>query len=273
MMTDTPIVKTTETSNQRGMRWVRESVALFRTQPHLWMLCSLAYIFVFMVLPSLPLLGFLGLVTVVVWPVCMAWIVLLYRQVDLTQAFAPRLIWQQLQPHIKPLAMLGGSCLIYAVLATYLLSSDLAYLVSHAPSKVGMTESQMTLFIENVLSFMVKGLLLLLPLFIATWFSPMLIALNGYPLVKAVKSSIAGMLQYTVPMGVSWLVMTVGMLVIMLGLGLVIGLLGALLPVLAQLLMPLLVFAALLAINALMFAFQYITYKDVFKAAPLVTSA
>lgn len=265
--------ETKETSNQRGLRWVRESLHLFRTQPHLWMLCSLAYIIGFMVLPSLPFLGFLALVTVVFWPVCMALIVLLYRQMDLTQAVAPRLVWQQVQPHIKPLAMLGGSCLLYAVLATYLLSSDLAYLVSHAPSKVGMNASQMTVFIENVLTFMVKGLLLLLPLFIATWFSPMLIALNGYPLMKAIKSSIAGMLQYTWPMGVSWLVMTLGMLVMMLGLGLVIGLLGALLPVLAQLLMPLLVFAALLAINALMFAFQYITYKDVFKAAPLAANA
>ncbi|EEF22164.1 conserved hypothetical protein [Ricinus communis] len=98
----------------------------------------------------------------------------------------------------------------------------------------------MTLFLENTLSFIVKVLLLLLPLFIATWFSPMLIALNGYPLLKAIKSSIAGMLQYTVPMSVSWLVMTVGMLVVMLGLGLVIGILGALIPMLAQLLMPLL---------------------------------
>jgi hypothetical protein len=39
---------------------------------------------------------------------------------------------------------------------------------------------------------------------------------------------------------------------------------------LAELLMPLLVFAALLVINALMFAFQYISYKDAFRAAPVI---
>lgn len=50
----------TETGSQRGVRWVKESLALFRTQPHVWMLCSLAYIVIFMVLPSLPMLGFLG---------------------------------------------------------------------------------------------------------------------------------------------------------------------------------------------------------------------
>jgi hypothetical protein len=57
---------------------------------------------------------------------------------------------------------------------------------------------------------------------------------------------------------------------VMLGLGLVIGILGALIPMVAELLMPLLVFAALLVISALMFAFQYISYKDVFRAAPVV---
>jgi len=260
----------TETGTQRGLRWVRESVVLFKTQPHIWMLWSLTYIAIFMILPSLPMLSFLGLLSVVIWPACMAFVVMLYRQMDLQGEMAPAMVWQQLQTHFRTLMLLGLSCLIYAVLATYLLGSDLAALVAHAPTKAGMTESQMTVFLENTLSFIVKVLLLLLPLFIATWFSPMLIALNGYSLSKAIKSSIAGMLQYTVPMGVSWLVMTAGMLVVMLGLGLVIGILGALIPMLAQLLMPLLVFAALLVINALMFAFQYISYKDVFRAAPVI---
>ncbi len=260
----------TETESQRGLRWVRESIALFKTQPHVWMLWSLAYIVLFMVLPSLPHMGFLGLLTVVFWPVVMAFIVLLYRQRDLSQQIDANVVITQLQPHIKTLALFGLSCLAYAVIATYFLSSDMAALVAQAPRKAGMTESQTTLFIETALTLLVKVLLLLLPLFIATWFSPMLITLNGYPMIKAIKSSIAGMLQYTAAMGVSWLVMTAGMLTIMLGLGLVIGVLSQLIPMLAQLLMPLLVFAALLMINALMFAFQYITYKEVFKAAPVV---
>ena len=51
----------TETGSQRGVSWVKESLALFLTQPHVWMLCSLAYIVIFMVLPSLPMLGLLAL--------------------------------------------------------------------------------------------------------------------------------------------------------------------------------------------------------------------
>ena len=258
-----------ESGVQQGVRWVRESLALFRTQPHAWMLWSLSYIVIFMVLPSLPGMGFMGLLTVVIWPVCMAFIVMLYRQMDTLGRVSASDVWQQLQPHLRTLMLLGLSCLVYAVLATYLLSSDLASLVAQAPRKVGMSESQLSLFIESMLSFLVKVMLLLLPLFIATWFSPMLVALNGYPLVKAIKSSIAGMLQYTVAMGISWLVMMLGVLLFMLSLGLVIGILGALIPMLAQLAMPLLMFAVLLMVNALMFAFQYISYRDVFKAAPM----
>lgn len=258
----------TETGTQQGVRWVRESLALFKTQPHIWMLWSLAYIAIFRVFPSLDKV--LALLSVVIWPACMAFIVMLYRQMDLQGEIIPRVVWQQLKTHFKTLILLGLSCLIYALLITYLLGSELAALVAHAPSKAGMTESQMTQFLEVALTFIFKVLLLMLPLFIATWFSPMLIALNGYDLTKAIKSSIAGMLQYIVPMIISWVVMTVGMLLVMLGLGLIIGILGALIPMLAELLMPLLVFAALLVINALMFAFQYISYKDVFRAAPVV---
>lgn len=258
-----------ETNIQQGVRWVRESFALFKIQPHFWMMWSLAYIVIFMVLPSLPNLGFLGLLTVVVWPVCMAFVVMLYRQADLAQTISAKAVALKLQPHLKALMTLGLSCLVYAVFATYLLSSDLASLVAHAPSKVGMSESQMTQFIEGMLAFMVKVLLLLLPLFITTWFSPMLMSLNGYPLVKAIKSSIAGMLQYMWPMSVAWLVMTLGMVLLMLTLGLLIGLIGVLVPAMAQLLMPLLVFLVLLVTNAMMFAFQYISYRDVFRAAPV----
>lgn len=259
----------TETNLQQGKRWVRESIALFKVQPHRWMLWSLAYIMLFMVLPSLPRLGVLGLFTVIIWPACMAFVVMLYRQADLGLPIAPGLVIDKLRPHFKTLMSLGLACLIYAVMATFVLGSDLASLVAHAPQKAGMSESQLTTFVEGVLSFSIKAILLFLPLFIGTWFSPMLIALNGYTLGKAVKSSVAGMLKYTWAMGVSWLLITLAMILIMLLVGLVIGIVSALVPMLAQLLMPLLVFAVLLMTNALMYAFQYISYRDVFQAAPL----
>ncbi len=258
-----------ETQSQIGMRWVRESIRLFKLKPQLWMLVSLAYLSIFMILPSLPGLGLLGLFTVMLWPVYMALAVMLFRQADLGQAIALASVIETLKTHAKTLMLLGLACLLYASLITYLLNADITQLMSLANQKDGMTESQASQFVSTFLPLLIKLLLLLLPLFIATWFSPMLIALNGYPLIKAVKSSIAGMLQYTVAMGVSWLVISAGIMAGMLGLGIVIGMVGAALPMVAQLFMPMLVLGALLVANSLMFAFQYISYRDAFKAAPV----
>jgi len=47
----------------------------------------------------------------------------------------------------------------------------------------------------------------------------------------------------------------------------VVGIVGALIPGMAQLLMSLLVFGCLLLASALMLAFQYVSYRDVFRAA------
>lgn len=258
-----------ETQTQIGMRWVRESIRLFKLKPQLWMLVSLAYITIFMILPSLPGLGLLGLFTVMLWPVYMALAVMLFRQADLGQTIALNSIVDILKKQAKTLMLLGLACLLYATLITYLLNADITQLMSLANQKKSMSESQASQFISQFLPVLIKLLLLLLPLFIATWFSPMLITLNDYPLVKAVKSSIAGMLQYTVAMGISWLVISAGIMAVMLGLGIVIGLISAVLPVIGQLVMPLLLLAALLVANSLMFAFQYISYRDAFKAAPI----
>lgn len=258
-----------ETQSQIGMRWVRESIRLFKLKPQLWMLVSLTYLSIFMILPSVPGLGLIGLFTVMLWPVYMALAVMLFRQADLGQTIALTVVIETLKTHAKTLILLGLACLLYATLITYLLNADITQLMSLANQKDGMTESQASQFVSTFLPLLIKLLLLLLPLFIATWFSPMLIALNGYPIIKAIKSSIAGMLQYTVAMGVSWLVISAGIVALMLGLGMLIGLVSAVLPAIGQLLMPLLLLGVLLVANSLMFAFQYISYRDAFKAAPV----
>jgi len=159
--------------------------------------------------------------------------------------------------------------LVYATLATFLLNSDIQGLMSFADKGAQMSESEYVKFMDKFMPFILKLLLLLFPLFIATWFSPVLIVINNYTLVKAIKSSIAGVLQYTVAMGAAWLVLSAGVMGLMLIVGLVIGVVGALVPALAQALMPMLVFGCLLLATALMFAFQYVSYRDVFRAAPV----
>ena len=98
-------------------------------------------------------------------------------------------------------------------------------------------------------------------------FSPMLIAFNNYTVAKAIKSSIAGTLQYMLALLVAWIMLTVGIFAVLIIAGIVIAMMGSLTPTLGQLLMPILLFGCLLTATALMLAFQYVSYRDVFRAA------
>jgi hypothetical protein len=147
------------------------------------------------------------------------------------------------------------------------LNSDLQGLETLVGSKDKMTESQMMAFLQKMFPLILKLTLLLIPLMMATWFSPMLIAFNNYGLVKAIKSSIAGSLQYLVALGAAWAVLTAGILLLMLAVGIVAGVISAMVPMLGQMLMSFIVFGCLLLATALMLAFQYVSYRDVFRAA------
>jgi hypothetical protein len=258
-----------ESRTKTGISWVKESIALFKIQPSKWMLLAIAYVGIFMMLPSLPGLGFFAMFTVLLWPFFTVFAVMLFRNAEMSKKETIQQTIALIKPRLKVLVSLGLACLVYATLISWLLNSDIEALVPFAQSSAPMDESQYALFMQKFIPFMLKLMLLLLPLFIATWFSPMLIVINRYPLVKAIKSSIAGAIQYTVAMGIAWLVIFAGIFVVMLGVGLVIGIIAQLVPMLAQALMPVLVFGALLFTTALMFAFQYVTYRDVFRAAPV----
>ena len=256
-----------ESRTQTGLSWVKESLALFKTAPRKWLLLALAYVGFFMMLPSVPGLQFLAFVSILLWPVFLAVVIALYRNADMKKQQNLGDLLRVIQPKISTLMALGAACLLYGVLISMLLNSDLQGLADMAQTKTQMTESQMMTLVQKMMPVMLKMGLLLIPLMMATWFSPMLIAFNNYSVVKAIKSSIAGSLQYIVAMGVAWLVLTVGIVVLMSFVGIVAGIISRLLPGAGEILMPMVVFGCLLLATALMLAFQYVSYRDVFRAA------
>lgn len=256
-----------ESRTKTGISWVKESIALFKTAPRKWILLALAYVGIFMMLPSLPGLQFFAFISALVWPVFLAIAMIMYRNADMKKQQNLGEIFNQIQPKISQLVALGSACLLYAVLMSFFLDNDVQVLVELAQNKEIMTESQMTAFMQKMLPFMLKLALLLTPLFMATWFSPMLIALNNYSLVKAIKSSIAGSIQYLVALATSWILLSGGIVLLMLIVGIVVGIIGSLVPALGQTLTSFLIFGCLLLATALMLAFQYVSYRDVFRAA------
>ena len=260
-------MSTIKSSVNTGVSWIKESVALFKTAPSKWMLLALAYVMLFVMLPSAPGLQWFAFITILIWPIFMAITIAIFRNADRQQTQKISEIVSSIQPKVRLLMALGGLSLLYGALMSFVLNSDIQGLLKLPHSDAAMTESQALAIIEKMLPLMLKFSLLLIPLMMATWFSPMLIAFNNYTVVKAVKSSIAGSLQYMVALGVAWLLLTFGIVVLMLVVGIVIGLVSSLVPTLGQLLVPLVVFGCLLLATALMLAFQYVSYRDVFRAA------
>ncbi len=256
-----------ESRTKTGMSWVTESWALFRATPRKWLLLSLAYVGLFMLLPSIPGLQFFAFISILIWPVFLAIAIALYRNADMKKQQNLSEIINNIKPKISQLMALGGAFLLYAVLISFVLNSDLQGLTILAQTKERMTESQMMSFLQKMFPVLTKLTLLLIPLMMATWFSPMLIAFNNYSLVKAIKSSIAGSLQYLIALTSAWLLLTVGILALMLIVGVVAGVISNIVPVLGQMLMSLVVFGCLLLATSLMLAFQYVSYRDVFRAA------
>ncbi len=256
-----------QSRTQTGISWVKESVALFKTAPRKWLSVALMYVGLFMMLPSIPGVQFFAFISILIWPVFLAIVIALYRNAEMKKQHNVNEIITQIQPKISQLVGLGGACLLYAVLVSLVLNSDSQGLAALVGNKEKMTESQMMEFLQTMLPLLLKLSLLLIPLMMATWFAPMLIAFNHYSLVKAIKSSIAGSLQYMVALGVAWIVLTAGILALMLAVGIVAGVISAMVPMLGKILMSFIVFACLLLATALMLAFQYVSYRDVFRAA------
>jgi hypothetical protein len=256
-----------ESRTKTGISWVTESLNLFKTAPRNWLLLALAYVTLFMMIPSIGGLEFLAFFSILIWPVFLAIAIALYRNADMKKQQKLSETFNNIKPKILTLMALGGACLLYGALISFMLNSDLQGLVAIAQNKTNMSESQMMTLLQKMFPVLLKMILLLIPLMMATWFAPMLIAFNNYALVKAIKSSVAGSLQYLIALGTAWLLLTVGIMLLMMGVGVVAGLISSMVPVLGQMLMSLVVFGCLLLATALMLAFQYVSYRDVFRAA------
>ena len=256
-----------ESRTKTGISWVTESLNLFKTAPRRWLLLALAYVTLFMMIPSIGGLEFLAFFSILIWPVFLAIAITLYRNADMKKQQKLSETFNNIKPKMLTLMALGGACLLYGALISFMLNSDLQGLAALAQNKTSMSESQMMTLLQKMFPVLLKMILLLIPLMMATWFAPMLIAFNNYVLVKAIKSSVAGSLQYLIALGTAWLLLTIGIMLLMMGVGVVAGLISSMVPMLGQMLMSLVVFGCLLLATALMLAFQYVSYRDVFRAA------
>jgi len=250
-----------------GISWVSESYALFKQAPQKWLFVALAYIGLFVVLPTVPDLQIFALLMILIWPMAIAVITRLYRNAEIQKQEDLSTVIQTLKPKMSLLVSLGFICLLYFSVLGYFLGEDATLLNEVANNQGKMTEKEIAAIVQKIIPFFFKFLVMLIPLYMITWFSPMLIAFNNYPLVKALKSSLAGVLQYLVALVAAWVMLISVFLLLTIISSMLASMLSAMVPSVARSLISFFTFGSMVIISALMLAFQYVSYRDVFRAA------
>ncbi len=245
-----------------SIRWNKESFLLFKKTPNQSLMLSLTYLFIFMLLPSVPMVQVFSIASILIWPVFLVFAVNFYKIHDKNKNETFLTVYEKIKPRLLTLLALGLICLTYAGMVTMILNAEMQHFI-----QLSENNNELANVINNFVPMIGKLILLLLPLLMGTWFSPMLIVYNHYSLFKSIKSSVAGSLMYIIPLGLSWLIFSTTAILFMLSCGVLIGSLASFFPSIGSSLMGAVIFFALLVITSVMFAFQYISYRDIFKSA------
>ena len=257
-------METGQSSIKIGTQWAKDSFLLLRKKPLKWVLLALVYVILFLGLPASPATPFLFNVAVIItWPIFLALAIGLFREVDFDRTTTVTELFHQMRPTLSKLVALGAICLLYGIIVAVLTKGDAVLLAGLAnPNKPPADMSQ-------IWPPLLKFFALLVPLLMATWFAPAIIAFQNASVLQAVKSSIAGSLKYAVALGVAWLMLTIVMMLAMLLLGVVLGAFIGVSHMLGSVLIQVTMTLSLLLATAWMLAFQYICYRDVFDPTPV----
>ena len=237
--------------------WLRDIFLILKKTKNYSLMIGYTYLFIFLVLPSLPLIQFLSPIVIILWPVVVVQIITFYQSQENKKISIFKLD-SQLKKSIPQLLRIGLITFFYALLVSTFLSPQMQSIVEQANAGDSVIEA--AVFIKLIL----KLFLFMLPLFAATWFSPMIIVFRGEGVFKALKSSIAAILIYIIPLLMTWasmIVIFVLLIYVLQNFLLLFGFSQA-----AYIAVSTVVIFSLTAVYiAALFIFQFLGYKQIFK--------
>lgn len=247
----------------RGWRWLAEGFFLFRRNPPALALLVILYWVLMAIINVVPHVG--PIIASLSIPVFSVGLMNACRQIDLRAAGGPPLaigvLFSAFRPNPAPLVALGG---LYLVLTLLVLGTSslvdggtlMQLMLGNNPPREAIEEREFLIATQ-------LALLLLMPVVMAYWYAPVLVAWHSFSPAKALFFSFFACLRnwraflaYGVSLAV-WCVLLPGV---------VTGLLAGLL-VDTSLVVGLLSAPVLLILAPTVFASFYVTYRDVFAAA------
>ena len=244
-------------SIRQTQSWLRDIFLILKKTKNHSLVIGYTYLFIFLVLPSLPLIQFLSPIVIILWPVAVVQIINFYRSPDNKKISIFKLD-SQIKKSIPQLLRIGLITFFYALVISTFLSPQMQSIVEQA--NAGDSVLDAAIFLKLIL----KLFLFMLPLFAATWFSPMIVVYRGEGVFKALKSSIAAILIFIIPLLLTWVSMIVIFAVLIYvfqNFLLLFGLSQA-----AYIAISTIIIFSLTAVYiAALFIFQFLGYKQIFK--------
>ena len=244
-------------SIRQTQSWLRDIFLILKKTKNHSLVIGYTYLFIFLVLPSLPLIQFLSPIVIILWPVVVVQIINFYRSPDNKKISIFKLD-SQIKKSIPQLLRIGLITFFYALVISTFLSPQMQSIVEQANAGDSVLDAAV------FLKLIVKLFLFMLPLFAATWFSPMIVVYRGEGVFKALKSSIAAILIFIIPLLLTWVSMIVIFAVLIYAFQNFLLLFG--LSQAAYIAISTIIIFSLTAVYiAALFIFQFLGYKQIFK--------
>ena len=238
--------------------WIREIFKIFNMNKNNSLLIGYFYLFTFLVLPSIPLLQFFSPLIIILWPIVVVQIVMFFNAKVKVEEFRWLSINSKIRARVPQLIRIGLITFLYALIVSTLLSKQMQSLVEQANS----VENNIN--ISAFKNVFMKLFLLMIPLFAATWFSPMISVFRKESVFKAIKSSLAGIILYIGPLFFTWIILLFGFGVSIYFIQTIIGFLSFSQSAFSVI-STILIFSMTAIYVSLLFIFQYVSYRDIFK--------
>jgi hypothetical protein len=242
---------------EQGWRWLAEGYAIYRSNPGQLSLLVLAYWILLLLLNVLPLLG--PLVASLTLPALSVGLMLGARNIDSDQPAPIALLIEPLRQRPQPLFTLGAIyllCTIGALGLSALADGGTLFRVMMLglPLEERMLDNQFLVATQIVL-------LTMLPVVMANWYAPVLVAWHQLSVPKAMVFSFVACLRNWKPFltyGITLLISAI------FGPGLLLGVVAATAPALSSFFSALILVPLILILAPTIFASFYVSYRNVF---------
>ncbi len=182
-------------AGSRGWDWIVEAFALFRKQPGIWILASVALGVIFIVVSMVPVLG--SLANALLLPIFGAGLMRGCKVLDQGGTLQIEHLFAGFKQKTGDLVLVGAFNLFVWVVIAFAVFSVVGGGVFMAMMRGGVEGASISIASVLIALLLVAGLSV--PLYMATWFAPALIILHGVAPGAALKESFFACLRNWIP--------------------------------------------------------------------------